>query len=175
MRYFYTSGYANFRQAMRTFVRSTPRRRVMFHLRMWGLFVIGWLSAFLLLLLPSSKNSLRLLLLPLACGLIAGGAVPFLLRPWQMRRVYRTHNGDPKQPLDLYLEVDGETLISGIDGRSEGRFQRSSVCDTAEDNHFLLLLFNKCKFIYIPKAQLPTEAIEDIRTWLRLPGGANKC
>jgi hypothetical protein len=127
------------------------------------------------LLLPSSQESIRLLFLPFAVGMIAGGAVPFLLRPWQMRRTYRTHNGDPKQPLAVYLEVDGETLISGIDGRSEGRFQRASVCGTAEDDRFLLLLFNKCKFIYIPKAQLPSEAMEDVRTWLRLPGGESKC
>jgi hypothetical protein len=175
MRVFYTSGYENFKKASRTYIRSTPQRRISFHLQMWGLLVVGLL---LVLLLSSShvvSGPLRLVLIPIAAGLIGGGAVAPLIRPWQMERVYKAINGDPKKPLRIYLDIEGDILVSGIEGKSEGRFQRGAICDTAEDNEMLLLLLTKKRFIYIPKKDLPERTMQELLDWLHLPGDPNKC
>jgi hypothetical protein len=48
---------------------------------------------------------------------------------------------------------------------------RASVCDSAEDDRFLLLFLTKKKFIYLPKDRLPTQALDEVRAWLRLANG----
>jgi len=84
-----------------------------------------------------------------------------------MERVYKAINGDPKRPLQVYLEIDGDILVSGIEGKSEGRFQRAAICETAEDDQMLLLFLARKRFIYIPKTLLPIGAIEEVRSWLQ--------
>jgi hypothetical protein len=174
MRYDYTSGYRNFKMAVGTCVRSNSRRRLYFHFRMWGMFLSGVLLG--ALVYPLATDSLiRLIAMPIAVGLIAGGSVSALLQPWQMERAYKAHNGDPKKPLHIYLEIDGDILVSGIEGKSEARLRRAAVSETAEDDEMLLLFLTKKKFLYLPKKQLPIEAVEEVRSWLRLPGGVEAC
>jgi hypothetical protein len=141
---------------------------------MWGMFCSGLLLA--VLVYPLAFESLtRLIAMPLAVGLIAGGSTSMLLWPSSMKRAYKAHNGDTKKPLHAYLEKDGDILVSGIEGKSEARLQRAAVCETAEDDEMLLLFLTRKKFLYLPKRELPTEAIEEVRSWLRLPTGAEAC
>jgi hypothetical protein len=127
--------------------------------------VSGALLAVLVSPLPGD-SLMRLIAMPVAVGLIAGGSVSALLRPWQMERAYKAINGDPKKPLQIYLEIDGDILVSGIEGKSEGRFRRAAICETAEDDLMFLLFVAKKRFIYLPKTQLPIEAVEEVRSWL---------
>jgi hypothetical protein len=110
--------------------------------------------------------------MPIAVGCMAGGSVTALMRPWQLGRCYRALGGDPRNPKSIYLEVEDEVLVSGIEGKSEGRFMRGGIPSFSEDDEFLLLFVSPKRFLYIPKGRLPAEAIDELHVWLRLPVGA---
>lgn len=172
MRHNYQSGYKYFKKAQRTYHRSSATRRFFFHFQMWGMLTLGLVLAFLF---GSSLHHYIAIGAPIAGGLIGGGAVMPLLRPWQTRRCYKVLNGDPRKPLNCYIEVDDATFVSGIAEKSEGRFQRSAVCEMAEDNEIMLLFLGKKKFLYLPKAEISQEGLDLTREWLKLPGSPDKC
>jgi len=171
MKYTYTSNFSVYKAAMRTYIRSSARRRFWFHFQMWGMLMLGLILAIIALL---SGARVSTLLLPLCAGLVAGGIVAPLLRPWNLRRCYRVSCGELKNRL-VYLSIEDRELRSGIEGQSEGRFQCTAICDIAEDQDILLLFVNKRKFLYLPKALLPAEALDEVRAWLQLPGAPRSC
>ena len=174
MRFAYTSDFQDFQRAVRTCIRSTPRRRFTFHFQSWIMATIGVTSVIALSLSHSSYDrQLPALAFALACGLIAGGIVMPLLRPWMIRRAYKAQSGGIKNQIPLYLEVDCDTLVSGIEGQSEARFQRAGIRSTAEDDQILLLFVTQRKYLYLPKNRLPKEAIDAVHEWLA--GGAKSC
>jgi len=174
MRYSYQTNFKLYKLAMRTYIRTSTRRRVRFHFFMWGLSVSGILVGFVMLLLHNRLPALSNVVIPLAAGAMAGGLTTPLLRPWQLKRCYKIMNGEVNDR-SVFLEIDNGVLISGIEGRSESRFQRGAVCDTAEDENALLLFLNKKKFIYLSKSTIPQAALEEVRAWLQLPGAPDKC
>jgi hypothetical protein len=141
---------------------------------MWGMFMLGLISAFILLLLHHKFPAVSNVMLPLAAGAMAGGIVTPLTRPWQLRRCYKIWNGEA-QNRSVYVEFNNGELISGIEGSSESRFQRRAICDTAEDENALLLFLNKKKFLYFSKSEVPQTALDELRAWLQLPGAPDKC
>jgi hypothetical protein len=174
MRYTYESSFHLYKLAVRTYNRTSARRRFWFHFRMWGMLSLGLALGFVMLLLYNKARSIASIGLPLAAGLVAGGSTTVLLRPWQLRRCYKVWNGETTQRR-VFLEVNGTELISGVEGRSESRFQRGAICDVAEDENSLLLFLNKKKFIYVSKAVVPPAAVDDVREWLKLPGSSTSC
>ncbi len=176
MRCEYQSSFADFKLAQKTYVRSSPRRRFSLHAFLWGLLLTGVVLITLAHLFEAHGMQLvSAILMPLGAGAISGGVTVVLIRPWSMRRVYRSLGGDLKQPRVIYVAVEGDTLISGIKDRSEGRFQRASVCETAEDEAMLLLFVSSKRFLYLPKHAMPTETLASIREWLLLPGAPTRC
>jgi hypothetical protein len=141
---------------------------------MWGLLAIGLLGALLLMLIFKSHKSTSMNLLPLAIGAMAGGIVSPILRPLQLRSAYKRWSAE-HEGKTIFIEIDGDTLVSGQEGRSEGRFYRASVCNCAEDENVLLLFLNKKKFLYLPKTLLPAACIDEVRAWLTLPGAPTSC
>jgi hypothetical protein len=174
VRYYYNSGFAEFKEAQRTYIRSSPGRRILFHLQMWGFLVLGLGALFLFSQMNSSgaSGSAQAILVG---GLVGAGVVFPLLRPWQIRRVYNANRGKEKEPRAIYVEVSDDLLVSGIDGESEGRFYRSAVCAVVEDAGMLLLFVKKKKFLYFRKSALPPGAEDAVRAWLALPGAPDKC
>jgi hypothetical protein len=174
MRYSYQTNFDLYKLAMRTYIRTSPRRRFRFHFFMWGLFVIGLVVGLVILLLHNRFPDLSNAVLPLTAGAITGGLVTPLTRPWQLKRCYKIWNGEIKGH-SVFVEVNGAELISGIEGRSESRFQRGAVCGTAEDENALLLFLNKKKFLYFSKSAIPQSTLDELRAWLQLPGAPEKC
>ena len=171
MKYTYISTFSLYKDAMRTYIRSSARRRFWFHFQMWGMLMLGLISAIIALL---SGTRVSTVLLPLCAGLVAGGIVAPVLRPWNLRRCYKVWCGESKGRL-VYIAIEDGELRNGIEGQSEGRFQRTAICDIAEDQAILLLFLNKKKFLYLPKALLPVEALSEVRAWLQLPGAPMSC
>ena len=171
MKYTYTNSFSLYKAAMRTYIRSSAQRRFWFHFQMWGMLTLGLISAVIALL-----NGIRVstALLPICGGLVAGGIVAPILRPWNLRRCYKVWFGESKGRL-VYVAIEDRELRSGTEGQSEGRFQRAAICEVAEDQAMLLLFLNKKKFIYLPKNLLPAEALSEVRTWLQLPGAPTSC
>ena len=174
MRYSYQTNFKIYKLAMRTYIRTSPRRRFRFHFFMWGLSLIGLVVGFVMLLLFNRMNALSTAVLPLAAGAIAGGLTTPLLRPWQLRRCHKMLNGET-EGRPVFIEVDDSILISGTQGHSESRFERSAICDTAEDENTLLLFINKKKFLYFSKSLVPPQALEEVRGWLQAAGAPEKC
>jgi len=174
MRYSYQTNFELYKLAMRTYIRTSERRRLRFHFVMWGMFTLGLFVGFVMLLLYHRFPDISNIGLPLAAGAIAGGIVTPLTRSWQLRRCYKIWNGEIRGH-SVFVEVNDAILISGIEGRSESRFQRGAVCDTAEDENALLLFLNKKKFLYFSKSTIPPSALEELRAWLELPGAPDKC
>jgi hypothetical protein len=172
MRYSYQTNFEFYKLAMRTYIRASASRRFWFHFQMWGMLVLG----VLILVFNATTHIFRpgVLMGGVVGGLVGGGAVCPLLRPWQLKRVYKAWNGE-LQNRTIFLEVNGAELINGVDGRSEARFQRSAVCGTAEDESTLLLFLNKKKFLYVSKTVVPKAALEEVRIWLQLPGAPPSC
>jgi hypothetical protein len=172
MRYYYeTGGYERFKEAQRTYIRSSLQRRLWFHFSMWGMLLVGIILALLYFGVGQSHN--YALVFILGAGFIVGGVVTPLLRALQLQRMYSTLNSNKIGR--AYIEVDGPILISGIEGRAEGRFERPSVCNVVEDDTLLLFFLGKKRFMYFPKQALSPEAISDLRTWLDLPGAPWEC
>ena len=170
MRYDYNSGFDNFLLAQKTHCRSSFGRRFQCSFATWGVVAIG-----VTVLLATF-----LLHLPGMCGvigfaLIGAGVGNQLSRRWNMKRIYRAINGDPDGPLPVYLEIDGPVLISGIQGKSEGRFQRAAICSVVEDDEMILLYAAKKRFLYVRKAALAEEGVRELREWLALPGAPTQC
>ncbi len=174
MRYSYQSNFKIYKLAVRTYIRTSPRRRLRFHFFMWGLCVVGLIVGFVMLLLHSRLPSLSNAILPLAAGAIAGGLTTPLLRPWNLRRCYKAWNSETEDR-SLFLEIDGPVLISGIEGSSESRFQRGAICEIAEDDNTLLLFLNKKKFLYFSKSLVPRAALDEVRVWLQSAGAKEEC
>jgi hypothetical protein len=175
MRYSYTSGYEDYKKALRTVIRSSRRQRIFFALKMWGFTTVGivLLAIFAPTVYSPVNSSLAFIGYIAGCAMLGGGVVGSAIWPWQRRRAYRVWNGDD-DVLSLYLEVDGPILITGRPGRAESRFERAAVCKTLEDVELLLLFLSKKKFVYIPKS-IGEPALADIRGWLNLPGAPELC
>ena len=131
------------------------------------MFMLGLISAIISVLCGTRVS---MVLLPLCAGLVVGGLVTPIPRPWTLRCCFKVQAGETKDTL-VYVAVQDGELLSGTEGLSEGRFQRAAICDIAEDKTMLLLFLNKKKFLYLPKTLLPVEAINEVRAWLLLPGG----
>ena len=173
MRYSYRDSFQLYKLAVRTYVRSSPVRRFWFHFQMWGMLLLG-LLIFAFSVGRGAMVEHSGLLAPLMGGLVGGGVVGPLLRPWQLRRSYNTWNAEAKHR-GVYVEIDGSELRSGIEGSSEAIYQRPAICGVAEDNSTLLLFLNKRKFLYFSKLVVPKPALDEIRAWLQLPGGPSSC
>lgn len=174
MRYTYKSDFADFKAAQRAYVRSRFKQRFWFHFQMWGMLVLGMVFLVVFALL-SHGPAWGVLEAGIVGGLIGGGVVCPLLRPWQIRRTYKMCSSDPSGRNEFYLEVEGATLLSGIKDRSEGRFQRSSICDVVEDENVMMLFLAKKRFLYLPKKKLPPEAFDEVRSWLQISGAVVPC
>ena len=174
MRHYYETSFRHYKLAVRTYVRSSSRRRFWFHFQMWGMFVLGLILVFMVILFNSRSHYFATIAAPVAAGLLAGGAVAVFLRPWQLRRCYKAWNGEVGDR-QLFIDVTGSELLSGIEGRNETRFQRNAVCAVAEDENTLLLFLNKKKFLYFAKAAVPHAALDEIHEWIALPGAPPQC
>jgi hypothetical protein len=175
MRYYYTSNFSTYKMAMRAYIRSSWSRRVRFHIWMWGLLVSGVVLFLMLSFSPNIGRTAQDFCLPIAFGLIAGGAVTPLIRPLQLQRVYRAWNGELQNNKEIYVEVDVPVLLSGIESEREGKYQRGAFCNVIENDEIVLLFLNKKKFIYFSKASLPQAFFDELHAWLALPGAPPPC
>jgi hypothetical protein len=175
MRYTYQANYSNYRQAMGIYIRSSPLRRFWFHLFYWGFSLIGAILSVTAWFVGEPRSLLRDVGFPLGIYFLIVGLVALALRPLQLRRVYKIWNGEIRPDSVLYLEFDSSTMITGLQGSRETRFERGGVCHVIEDGSMVLLFLSRKKFIYLSKNALPPAAFEDLRTWLRLPGAPRKC
>jgi len=175
MRYTYQTNYANYKQAMRIYVRSSPWRRFWFHLYYWGVSLIGASLLLTAWLVGEPRSLLRDVGQPVGIWLLFVGLVVLVLRPWQLRRVYKLWNGEIRPDSVLYLEFDGPTMITGLNDSRETRFQRGSFCRVVDDESMALLFLSKKKFMYLSKNSLPPAAFEDLRVWLTQPGAPKEC
>lgn len=175
MRYYYKSSYSNYKIAVSAYIKSRLSRRLVFHICMWGLFASGVLIALALHFFTEKRSLMSLIGAPLAAGLIAGGIMTPLLRPFQLKRVYKAWNGELLKDKDIYIEVDGPALLSGVEGEREAKFQRASICNIVENDAIILLFLNKKKFLYFSKNSLPSAFFDDLHTWLALPGAPPPC
>lgn len=173
MRYSYQSDFQAYKRAVRTYVRSSRTRRFWFHFQMWGMLTTGIVFA-VLTSIAGGLSFYGRILGPIAVGLIAGGSVAVLIRPWQLRRCYKAWCGEIRDR-SIFLEIDATELRSGIEGLSEGRYQRGAICAVAEDDSTLLLFLNKKKFLYFPKSVVPQAAIDDLRAWVQRAGVRTEC
>lgn len=172
MRYVYESSFANYKLAQRAHTRSTWQRRFRWHFFMWGMLLCG-LCIMMFSALNRGMFFSEVIGPVLVGGLIGGGIVSPLLRPWQLRRSYRMWNGDDADGRQVYVEMDGPLLVSGIEGKSESRFQRSAIIEVVEDNRVLLLYVRKKVFLYFANDTVPQEALAEIRSWLGRTGSEN--
>jgi hypothetical protein len=173
MRYSFENSFKLYKTAVRTYIRSTFKRRFWFHFQMWGMLSLGLILIFVV---STTEGGARYgaFLYPLIGGLVGGGVVCPILRPWGLRRAYKTWCGETKGRL-IYVEIQDNELRTGVEGRSESRLQRSAICNTAEDDSMLLLFLNPKKFIYLSKSLLPSSTFDEIRTWLQLTGAPPSC
>lgn len=173
MRYTYLSSFENFKLAQRCYRRSSARRQFAYMVYTIILPLICAVSS-ILIILHASQVDTEWNAAPFAGFLLLFAILQPLLRARTMRRAYKAWSAEHEGKL-VFIEIDKETLISGHEGRSEGRFLRPAICNVAEDDNILLLFVNKKKFLYLPKKLLPPAAIEEVRAWLALPGAPPSC
>ncbi len=175
MRYTYPTNFASYKQALRIYIRSSAWRRLWFHLYYWGVSLIGAFLALAGWLVGEPRSLLRDLGLPVGIWLLFVGLVVLAFRPWQLRRIYKVWNGEIRPDTILYLEFDGPTMITGLDGSRETRFQRGGFCRVVDDESMVLLFMSKKKFMYLSKSALPPAAFEELHAWLGQPGAPKEC
>jgi hypothetical protein len=91
-----------------------------------------------------------------------------------LRRCYKAWSGE-ENGKQLFVDVNGPELLSGIEGVTEARFRRSAICEVVENESTLLLFLNKKKFLYFSKGVVPSAAFDEIHEWLVLPGSRPLC
>jgi hypothetical protein len=78
-------------------------------------------------------------------------------RVFRLRRVY-SRSAIARHAEGLALAFNEEYFVSGLPGRSEGRFLWTAIYDFAEGDRVALLYTSKKQFIVIPKDAMPEES-----------------
>ena len=103
--------------------------------------------------------------------------VVVLLRPWNLKRLYKKQrklNG--VENLSTVMFAFDDTLVrSGYPGRSEGQFTWESIVDYAEDETVFLLFISQKMFLYIPKRAMSGEQWQEFREMLQAKGKQIAC
>lgn len=91
----------------------------------------------------------------LVCAAVVAGLVGW--RVWRMRRIF-SRSVAARHPEGIALAFNDEYFVSGLPGRSEGRFLWPAIYDFAENGQVALVYTSPKAFIVIPRHAMPVES-----------------
>jgi len=132
-------------------------------------FLYGWLIPLFLLyfILAELWNAATgsapvgdVLLGALTMSLVVAAIVGY--RIFRLRRAYKKSVFAKHEP-GIALAFNDEYFVSGLPGRSEGRFLWSALYDFAENDRIALIYTSKRRFVVVPKHAMPSDSWDTLR------------
>lgn len=167
MSYDYISTFDDYKAAQKLYLRSRPKARIRLLGWMYGLPVATAVLVFILW--RGSRGSdwsgfSILTWLTVVCFFLTVQVV--VLRPWNLRRCYKRLRkvSGLTDSTTIRFEFDDNGVVSGIAGRSEGRFFWSGIQDFVENDKIALLFIGSKRFLYIPKRAMADEQWTQLRS-----------
>ena len=160
----YIFDYKDFRNAQKLYLRHRKRAGATLRFWLYGLptMTIVFLAIDIYAFKAGQNSAAGLFGWLTACALWMTLMI-VVRRPWNLRRLYKKMlPPGTKDAVSAFFSFGEDGVISGITGRSEGRFFWKAILDYAEDDQIALLFIHQKRFLFIPKWAM------DDSEWVRL-------